>query len=186
MFWSTFKIATCSAVVTAAVLGTAVLAQQGRSGSGAPAQQTPAHPPDNAASPALAQVSKPTQQQLIDQKNAHIRSLLSRKLDLDFPDGISLQEYLKEIKRATTSKDDPGIPIYVNPRGIQDAQITLTSRISFTKGQSLGETLRYVLNSTGLSYVVHDGFLMIDSRTGILERRLDEIDRKLDWIIHNR
>jgi hypothetical protein len=39
------------------------------------------------------------------------------------------------------------------------------------------------LNSTGLPYVVKDGFLMIDSRTGILENRLDEVDRKLDRII---
>jgi RNA polymerase sigma factor (sigma-70 family) len=102
MFWNSFKVATFSALVTAGVLGTAVLAQQGRSGSEAPAKQTPAKSADNAASLVSAQGSKPTEQELINQKNSRIRSWLSRKLDLDFPQGVSLNEFLKRI--SNTSK----------------------------------------------------------------------------------
>jgi hypothetical protein len=130
-----------------------------------------------------AQGSKPTEQELIDQKNSRIRSWLSRKLDLDFPQGVSLNEFLKRIKAATRSDTDAGIPIYVNPRGLQEAQITLDSKVYVNKGEALGKTLRFVLNSTGLSYGVKDGFLSIDSRIGILEARLDEVDRKLDRIL---
>jgi RNA polymerase sigma factor (sigma-70 family) len=184
MFWNPLKVAVFSALVAAGVLGTAVLARQGQSGSEAPAKQKPAHSADNAASPAPTPISKQTEKASIDRKNEPIRFWLSEKLDLDHPTGISLQVFLKEIKKATTTKDNSGIPIYVNPRGQQDAQITTDSKVFVTKGTALGETLRYVLNSIGLSYILNDGFLMIDSRTGILESRLDEVDRKLDRIIN--
>jgi hypothetical protein len=39
------------------------------------------------------------------------------------------------------------------------------------------------LRSLGLMYDVRDGFLMISSRTTILEHRVEEIDRKLDRVI---
>ena len=85
MFWNPFKVATFSALVAAGVLGTAVLAQQGRSGSEAPPKQKPVHLTDNPATQPVARASKQSERELIDQKNAHIRSLLARKLDSIFP-----------------------------------------------------------------------------------------------------
>ena len=35
----------------------------------------------------------------------------------------------------------------------------------------------------GLRFATMDGFLMIDSRSGILERRIEEMDRKLDRLL---
>ena len=52
-----------------------------------------------------------------------------------------------------------------------------------TKGQISGRDTALRPGLDGLSYVVQDGFFMIDSRTGIVESRLDEVDRKLDRII---
>jgi RNA polymerase sigma factor (sigma-70 family) len=180
MFWNSFKVVSVSGLVAAGVLGTVVLAQQGRSGSEAPANPNPVPP---AASTALP-TSKQTERQSIDRKNARIRSSMSQNFAFDFPQGVPLDQFLKEVKAATTSGGFPGIPIYVNPRGLQEAQITLESKVYvMTKGEALGKTLRYVLNSTGLSYELRDGFLFIDSRIGILEGRLDELDRKLDRIL---
>jgi hypothetical protein len=111
-----------------------VLAQQGQRGSEAPVNQKPVHLTDDPASQPVARVSKQSEQELINQKNAQIRSWLSQRLDLEYPNGISLEQYLKAIKKATTSKDYSGIPIYVNPRGLQDSQIMMTHNVFVAKG----------------------------------------------------
>ena len=43
--------------------------------------------------------------------------------------------------------------------------------------------LERALAETGLKFAATDGFLMIDSRTGFLEIRVKEIDRKLDQVL---
>jgi hypothetical protein len=206
MFWNTVKVAAIPALFTAGVLGTAVLAQQGRSAGdqltshasqGIPKQESGPQP----ASPTRdiraidRERKRQTKEQAIqtfkgelmislDEKSAHIRDLLARRYDLDLPPkAISLEEFLKAVKKATAKEGDPGIPIYVNPRGLQEAQITMESKVIVSEVQTLGETLRYVLRSTGLSYSVRDGLLMIDSRIGVVEGRLDDLDRKLDRIL---
>ena len=40
-----------------------------------------------------------------------------------------------------------------------------------------------MLKPLGLSYVVKDGFLMIDSRANVTEMRLEEVERKLDRVL---
>jgi hypothetical protein len=238
MFWNTIKVAGIPALFTASVLGTAVLAQQGRSPSNQPASHSSQENPKK--EPELDPVHRPSQdkraldreqkrkqemerrlkgeqttqkpdrewldsdplrlyypfflravkkvdgeykQIAVGKRTAHLRDVLAQRYDLDFPQGIPLEEFLKAIKKATTKEGDSGIPIYVNPRGLQEAQIRMDSKVYVSKGQPLGETLRSVLNSTGLSYELRDGFLAIDSRIGIVESRLGELDGKLDQIL---
>ncbi len=66
---------------------------------------------------------KQLQRQQID-KTAHIRELLARESDLAFPNGVSLEEFLKAVKSSTSNKDYPGIPIYVDPVGLQEVDKT--------------------------------------------------------------
>src|SRR5271165_333874 len=77
-----------------------------------------------------------------------------------------LEDVLKYIKTATQDANDTGIPIYVDPLGMQEADKTLTSPVSIDlEGVPLKRTLRLLLKQLGLTYTVKDGYLMITSET---------------------
>ncbi len=57
-----------------------------------------------------------------------------------------------------------GIPIYVDPIGLQEAERSLNSTVQIDlEGVPLKTTLRLMLKQLGLAYTVKDGFLMITS-----------------------
>jgi hypothetical protein len=92
--------------------------------------------------------------------------VLDEPLDLTYPDGASLEDVLKELKRATTGKPKlpAGIPIYVDPMGLQEANRTMKSQVRRPgppSASTLGEHLRRVLEPLGLCYQIMDGLLMI-------------------------
>jgi hypothetical protein len=101
-----------------------------------------------------------------DPQTKVIRDELQEKIDLTF-EKTSLDDVLKHIKKATSrGQDGKGIPIYVDPVGLQEAEKTLTTPISFTaKGEPLESSLERLLRSIDLTYVVKDGFLMVTSRS---------------------
>ena len=84
-------------------------------------------------------------------------------------------------------RDLPGIPIYVDPIGLAEAKLTMGARsssISKTSPcRSIKTLLDYALRPMDFRIDVRDGFLMISSRTAILEHRVEEIDHKLDRVI---
>jgi hypothetical protein len=96
-----------------------------------------------------------------------IYDALDQQIALTYPDGAPLEDVLKEMKRRTTGKKLPsGIPIYVNPIGLQEANVTMASpvrRPAPGNPPTISEHLRRVLKPLGLSYEVKDGFLMITS-----------------------
>ena len=103
---------------------------------------------------------------------------------MPFANKTPLDDVLKYIKAATTSSTYTGIPIYVEPQGLQDAKVTIASTVEFNQeGMPLRKSLYHVLKPLGLSYVVKDGLLMIDSRASVTEMRLEEVERKLDRIL---
>jgi RNA polymerase sigma factor (sigma-70 family) len=116
--------------------------------------------------------------------NARIRQRLEMIVGADFPEVASLETLLKTIKKITTDDTYSGIPIYVDPAGIKDVKLTMESQVVEIPGQ---QPIRTVLSDSlrplGLMYDVRDGFLMVSSRTAILEHRVEEIDRKLDRVI---
>jgi hypothetical protein len=94
-----------------------------------------------------------------------------------YPDDAPLDEVLKEIKKQTTkhpklAKIPTGLPIYVDPIGLQEVEHSLSSTVKRPPAADalpLGEHLRLVLEPLGLRYVVKDGFLMITSKAAICE-----------------
>ena len=101
-----------------------------------------------------------------DPQTKVILEKLEEKIDLAFQE-TSLEDVLKHIKKATSKgQDGKGIPIYVDPIGLLEAEKTLTTPISFTaKGEPLKSSLGRLLGSIDLTYEVKDGFLMITSRS---------------------
>jgi hypothetical protein len=100
-----------------------------------------------------------------DAKTKSIQAKLDQPIAMSFPNDTPLEDVLKYIKTATQDANDPGIPIYVDPLGLQEADKTLTSNVSIDlEGVPLKTTLRLLLKQLGLTYTVKDGFLMITSQ----------------------
>ena len=78
-----------------------------------------------------------------------------------------LEDVLKYIKQATQDEaaDLPtGIPIYVDPVGLQEAEKTMASPSrSTSKASPSRRRLRLLLKQLGLTYTVKDGLLTITS-----------------------
>jgi hypothetical protein len=81
-----------------------------------------------------------------------------------FDQETPLEDVLKYIKSATSTATDNGIPIYVDPVGLQEADRTMTSPVRLDlEGVPLKMSLRLLLKQLGLTYTVKDGLLMITS-----------------------
>ena len=110
-----------------------------------------------------------------------IFDVLDQPLALTYADGAHLEAVLKEIKLRSTGwpKLKSGIPIYVDPIGLQEAEKSMTSpvrRPSPVDRLTLGEHIRSVLGPLGLGYVVKDGFLMVTSSESLDMETGDAID----------
>ena len=59
--------------------------------------------------------------------------LMMKKLDqpipMHFPDDTALEDVLRHIRRATADDNFPGIPIYVDPVGLQNSEKSMTSTV---------------------------------------------------------
>jgi hypothetical protein len=113
-----------------------------------------------------------------DPQTKVILARLQEKIDLTF-EKTPLEDVLTHIKQATSKgKDGKGIPIYVDPLGLQEADKTLTTPISFTaKGEPLKSSLARLLRSIDLTYVVKDGFLMVTSSEDLNSDGCREVKR---------
>jgi RNA polymerase sigma factor (sigma-70 family) len=201
MFIQTIRVAALG-LVAAGAIGTIVLAQQGNDPSavgGAPAtinasaaqvEQKPSNSgPAVPAQDERARAEKAERVRLdravpVEVKNAQIRQRLDSVIDVHFPDGGTLEMLLKHIKLVTTDENYPGIPIYVDPKGLADVNKTMSDAIKADyKARTIRTILYDALRPLGLSYCVHDGFLMVSSRDEILDARIEEIESKLDQVL---
>jgi hypothetical protein len=99
-----------------------------------------------------------------DPKTKSILSKLEEPVSMSFANETPLEDVLKYIKSATQGPNDNGIPIYVDPVGLNEAGKTMTSPVTLDlEGVPLGTTLRLVLKQLGLTYEVKDGLLTITS-----------------------
>lgn len=94
--------------------------------------------------------------------------LMDRPLALTYADGEPLEQFLKDIKRCSTGqpKLPAGIPIYVDPIGLSEADKSMVSTVKRPPSDqrlTLREQLDRVLKPLGLEFVVREGFLMITS-----------------------
>ena len=114
-------------------------------------------------------------------KSKAILAKLEEPISMSFNEATPLEDVLKYIKQATTSKTYQGIQIYVDPKGLEEAQSTMTSRVHNMdiEGVPLKTSLRLILKQLDLAYCVRDGVLIISSVEGIRDE-LMEAEREIN------
>ncbi len=105
---------------------------------------------------------------------------------MSFNEETPLDDVVKYIKQASTSKTYSGIPIYIDPHGLKDADVTMASTVRHMdlEGIPLKTTLRLMLKQVGLAYCVRDGVLIISSPQAIFDE-LKEAQQELDTAKEN-
>ena len=100
-----------------------------------------------------------------DQKSRMILEKLEEPISMSFAEETPLEDLLKYIRQATTSRTYQGIPIYVDPIGLQEAEKSMTSTVRNMdlEGVPLRRTLQLLLKQLDLAYFVEDGVLCVTS-----------------------
>jgi hypothetical protein len=102
-----------------------------------------------------------------DDRSQRIIVELSKPLSMPFGAETSLAELIKYVKSSTKGPAfADGIPIYVDPIGLSEADKSMASTVSNVQveGVPLRTTLKLLLNQLDLTYVVGDGLLRIISQ----------------------
>ncbi len=107
-----------------------------------------------------------------DARSQLVLAKLDEPVSMSFKEDTPLEDVLKYVKQATTTKTYGGIPIYVDPRGLQEAEKSMTSTVRNMELESipLRRTLQLLLNQLDLMYFVDDGILYITSKESKMER----------------
>ena len=100
-----------------------------------------------------------------DQKSRMILEKLDEPISMSFGEETPLEDLLKYVRQATTSRTYGGIPIYVDPIGLLEADRSMTSTVRNMEleGVPLRRTLQLLLKQLDLAYFVEDGVLCITS-----------------------
>jgi RNA polymerase sigma factor (sigma-70 family) len=100
-----------------------------------------------------------------DPKSQQILAKLDEPISMSFSEETPLEDVIKYVKQATTTKTYSGIPIYLDPLGLQDANKSMTSTVRNLdlEGVPLRRTLQLLLQQLDLIYFVDDGLLYITS-----------------------
>ncbi len=100
----------------------------------------------------------------VEAGNARILRALEQPIPMPFPHETPLDDVLKHIQQETAGPDGKGIPIYVDPIGLQEAEKSLTSTVTIdVHDVPLGTSLNLCLKQLGLAYAIRDGSLLITS-----------------------
>jgi serine/threonine protein kinase len=113
--------------------------------------------------------TKPHPKREVSEPNSPRNKLILDKLGtvvpFEFPNETPLEDVLKYVKKATGGPNDHGVQIYVDPIGLQEAEKTMISPVTFNaKNSPLGYCIEGVLNQLGLVYKVDYGMLYITSK----------------------
>ncbi len=115
-----------------------------------------------------------------DDRSQRIIEVLAKPISMHFGEETPLADVLKHIKASTKGPAfGDGLPIYVDPIGLSEADKTMTSTVRSVEvdGVPLRTTLKLLLNQLDLTYVVHDGLLRITSRESADSEELEKQDR---------
>ena len=101
----------------------------------------------------------------VDAANARHAGALEQPVSIHFADETPLQDVVKFIKSATRGPDGKGIPIYVDPIGLQESDKTMMSTVRGIdlEGVPLKTCLQLCLKQLDLRYEIRDGLLRITS-----------------------
>jgi hypothetical protein len=150
----------------------AVVQQTGEPWTGVAVTLSTARPSLDAAPPELLplkmDVAEPADSGPIearDDASQRIVEALATPIKMSFVNETPLEDVIKYVKQATTSPKFPaGIPIYVDPVGLQEAEKSMTSTVAIDLQQvPLRASLRLLLKQLGLTYRVTDGLVKIVS-----------------------
>jgi hypothetical protein len=135
---------------------------------------------DRVAPGNLSRVPQPAEISTKHVDASSLDKLIPAKLDMlipmKYPEGTPLENVLSDIKKATKGPNDPGIPIYVNPIGLQEVEKSLTSTITIDVETSpLKTTLPLILKQLDLTYYISDGLLVITSNESVIEEEMRAI-----------
>jgi hypothetical protein len=121
------------------------------------------------------------------ERNKAIEQKLEKPVKMEFASETPLEDVIKYIKEQTKEPGGKGIPIYVKPRGLQEAEKTFTSPITLEmEDVPLRTTLRLLLAQLGLDYRVRDGMLYISSRSEFDEEEEAAATEALQEIVRQR
>jgi RNA polymerase sigma factor (sigma-70 family) len=99
-----------------------------------------------------------------DPQSRRILAKLDEKIAMSFGTETPLEDVLKYIHQATVTADFAGLPIYVDPIGLQEAEKSMNSTVIINlEGVPLRRTLQLVLKQLDLIYFVQDGMIYITS-----------------------
>jgi RNA polymerase sigma factor (sigma-70 family) len=118
-------------------------------------------------SPAAPEAAAASDEPGQDPRSQAIRKKLDASITMSFAGETALQDVIQYIKTKTVSPDFPnGIPIYVDPLGLQEAEKTLTSTIQLDlEGVPLRRTLYLLLKQISLCYWIQDGMIVISAES---------------------
>jgi hypothetical protein len=96
-------------------------------------------------------------------RNEIIMRKLDQPIPMHFPEDTPLEEVLKHIRNATADVNFPGIPIYVDPVGLRNAEKSLTSTVRNLDFDAIpvGDCLRRCMIQLDLGFSVRQGYVVI-------------------------
>ncbi len=102
-----------------------------------------------------------------DAKDEKIWFLLAMPAPTDFGGTTTLSEILRKVTKATRVAKRSGVPIYVDPAGLEAAHLTMSVPVSVSveSGLPLRTALALALQQIGLTFEVHDGMLTVTKGT---------------------
>ena len=107
-------------------------------------------------------------------KTKELLTKLEEPVTMAFVQETPLEDVLKYIKKATQGSSPNGIPIYIDPRGLQEAEKTLASPVTIDlEGVPLNTSLRLLLKQVDLAYCVRNGVLIISSVSGVYQELME-------------
>jgi hypothetical protein len=105
-----------------------------------------------------------------------ILAKLDALIAMEFSNETPLEDVLKSIKQATKGPNDSGIPIYIDPLGLQKAERSVNSPITINvKGLSIKDILMQIRAQLGLAYTVKDDVLIISDPSGIEREQKESV-----------
>jgi hypothetical protein len=111
-------------------------------------------------------------------QNEAVLKALDQPLTISFAKPTPLSDVLAHVKSAAT-KAGNSLPIYVDPRGLEAAEVKPDSKVTIDlEGVPLKTSLRLLLKQLYLAYCVRDGVVIISSVEGVREE-LTEAVREL-------
>ncbi len=112
-------------------------------------------------------------------RNDAVLKALEEPLTMSFDKPIRLKDVLKYIKTSLAKSGRPPLPIYVDPKGLEDAEVKPEATVVIDlEGAPLKTSLRLLLKQLGLAFCVRDGVIIISSLQGVGEE-LSEAAREL-------